>query len=122
MEPSKAAIERANELIREITSENVLTCHKVNPQLDYVDDAFCRFIDTVDRVAREASKGVWDAYCPGTFLDEKLGEIMLPDEPDPLVEAIRKTADCGRYSAEEQAAILRHELAAAGLKIVKEGE
>ncbi|GFM29292.1 hypothetical protein [Novosphingobium sp. PY1] len=114
MEPSKAAMERANELIREITPENVLTCHKVDPQNDYVDDAFCRYIDTVDRVAREAFEEA-DA-----FVRPLLKRLTLPDEPDPLAEALELTQV--HFSSEDNAAALRAALTAAGYEIVKKDD
>lgn len=123
MEPSKAAMERANELIRKITPENVLTCHKVNPQLNYVDGAFCRYIDTVDRVAKLAcaeAVRAGNADKRGPRVLSALAEIMLPNEPDPLTQAYMAAwpaAPAGQVR--EKCAELTAALTAAGYEIVK---
>ncbi|SLK03632.1 hypothetical protein [Novosphingobium mathurense] len=125
-QPSKAAMERANELIRKITPENVLTCHEVNPQLNYVDGAFCRFIDTVDRVARDCLENVKDVGgLP--YTTHILQCLMLPDEPDPLEEFSNELAqrlDVSPLAAKQalQNLIDKGLITAAGYEIVKKDD
>jgi len=65
-EPSKAAMERAKELI--------------GGGLTF--STFARYIDTVDRVAREVKAGI-----PGAIsLHPLLHDLMLPDELDAKLE------------------------------------
>lgn len=96
---SKAAVEKANALIRAIVPENVLTKIAINPASSYIDDAFARFIDHVSEVAKDVS----DDIRPIGVGNSRLDALILPDpEPDVLAEALRSRLglDGDDYAAE----------------------
>ena len=68
-EPSKAAMERVDALFKEWGSHG----YRIG---------LARYIDTVDRVARETLQLVTDLEMDGGPVAEGLRSLMLPDEPD----------------------------------------
>ncbi|CDO34650.1 hypothetical protein [Novosphingobium sp. KN65.2] len=112
MEPSKAAMERANEYFG--------GCFPVS---NGAMRAFATYIDTVDRVAKLACAEALrsgNADKRGPRVLSALAEIMLPDEPDPLAQAYMAAwpaAPAGQVR--EKCAELTAALAAAGYEIVK---
>lgn len=115
MEPSKAVIDRANELIAGAPRDSLRSATFM---------ALLSFVERVDRVAREAvdqAKSAGNADKRGPRVANILREIMLPDpEPDPLVEAI-KACDLATLEGieREKAEELRQALTAAGYEIRK---
>ncbi len=104
-DPSKAAMERAEKMISN----------------GYIEEV-ARYIDTVDRVARE----VKDALCNAVADDAKpwfhgaLSTIMLPDEPDAkavLMKALDETFGCSPALRSEH---MLTALTAAGYTITKD--
>lgn len=75
-EPSKAAMERAIDATQELHGCGV-------PGAQSTLSAFARYIDTVDRVAREVLGWAEYEVCGGLPPElTALRTIMLPDEPD----------------------------------------
>lgn len=108
-EPSKAAMERAKKI-----------CDgDGEPGSGTVFSAFALELDRIDRVAREIEQALAGRHFTGDgyLRSVLLPSIMLPDEPDPLVEVC---AAMGLGASSTAAGELRAALEAAGIKIVKD--
>jgi len=117
-EPSKAAMERVDTLLSVAGYDEDAFDLQTNVR------AFARYIDTVDRVAREAFQLITDAKLDGGAVAEGLHTLMLPDEPDAktvLRQIMRKMNQHQVIlTSDKMAQHIESHLAAAGYTITKE--
>ena len=112
-DPSKAAMERALELFNQagLRAEEDAFDPMTNVR------TFARYIDTVDRVAREAVEA---SIARGDLPQTRTGlvKLMLPDEPDAPLDAIMRKKGVGQRVRSE----VLYALTAAGYTITKDAQ
>ena len=111
-EPSKEVIKRANALIRAVTPENVLSSAKVQPDRNYRDDAFCRFIQEVSDAAKASVTALGE---PQSYHMAHIGKFILPDPKPDVVEEVWHLANKSKDH-------FRSAIAEGGYKISKVSE
>lgn len=116
-EPSDAAKRKACELANQIDDTGLTVADWMREYAQGPFLALALYIDKVDKVAREINARIVTPMPEGPFVD-LLRSLMLPDEPDPLIEAFE--ASTGTDDPNEWAKRFRAELKKRGLTIAEE--